>query len=170
MSYSSSVKQKRWRESHREAYNAYMRKYRQLHPIVRTDEVRAKERARRNRHLDVFRANGRNKYSHNKRVSIGNALVALGYTIDDKHLQWELQGERCGRCWCSLQFFESKFDHDHVTLVVRGVVCQSCNCLIDENPNQLTSVYLDRGMSGLQHPLLLSMPENNRPLDEGVRY
>jgi len=40
---------------------------------------------------------------------------------------WLAQGGLCGICGCSLEDIKVDVDHDHVTNLVRGLLCHPCN-------------------------------------------
>ncbi len=81
---------------------------------------------------------------------MSSLLARLGYVEDDKHLLWELQGERCAVDWKPLRWQDAQLDHSHQTKVLRGVVCEPHNLALGSaekngSRKQVLQVYLDRG-------------------------
>ena len=67
---------------------------------------------------DSFR---RGKYKGNNYISWGNLHPSV------KMKMWLNQGKKCALCDREITFEEARLDHDHKTLVHRGVLCNTCN-------------------------------------------
>lgn len=70
-----------------------------------------------------------------------------GMSVADHQLLLERQGGRCAVCCRDLALV---VDHDHDSGVVRGLLCQGCNCgigLLDDDPERCLSAatYLEQG-------------------------
>jgi hypothetical protein len=56
-----------------------------------------------------------------------NLKKRYGITPEDKLRQWQRQNGRCGICGQWLKPQDLKIDHNHITGVRRGLLCQKCN-------------------------------------------
>lgn len=99
--------------------------------------ARVKKRAQRRYH----RKNPRAKYDYHLRSS-------YGITIEQYEEMFSQQEGRCGIC----ETTERKLvvDHDHLTKLVRGLICNKCNralaCLGDSREGLLRAIaYLEKG-------------------------
>ncbi len=67
---------------------------------------------------DLYR---RGKYKGNDYISWGNKHPSV------KMKMWLEQDKKCALCGKDIPFEDARLDHDHKTLVHRGVLCNSCN-------------------------------------------
>lgn len=81
----------------------------------------------------------------NRRVRKETALKSMyGIDFHDLALLYERQNGVCGGCLSPITWGKTTHvDHDHVTGVVRGILCQPCNLVIgqvSESPDTLVSL------------------------------
>jgi Recombination endonuclease VII len=54
-------------------------------------------------------------------------LARYGLSLDDFGRLWEVQEGRCAICRTGLDQATRHIDHDHITSLVRGLLCRLCN-------------------------------------------
>lgn len=91
-------------------------------------EERAKNAAWRAANPDKVRAqNAAWRAAHPDRVRADHLRIAYGITIDDYEAMLQSQQGVCAICGRPPQTRRLHVDHDHVTLRIRGLLCDSCN-------------------------------------------
>lgn len=97
-------------DDRRRANRMFMRKYRAQHP----DRTRAACKKWRSEHPEIVRLRDREK-----------ACRKRGITLADYDA---MMIEQVGRCAiCDEAMLDPRIDHDHVTDVIRGLLCNTCN-------------------------------------------
>ena len=116
---------RKWHQAHKEQHNEHKRKWYQAH----------KEQQNKNHHQWYEAHKEHEKEKEQKRYK------KLGEKRDPKQFckKWKLyfpdafqkllaiQENRCAVCGISLEHHQIHVDHDHVTSLVRGLLCWRCN-------------------------------------------
>lgn len=133
-------KMRRWRETNREAYNAYMREYNKTHPLSPDKREAATQRGRkwvadnRTRAAETSRAHWRRNHD---RLILEARQRMYGVTPAVQIAMLEAQAHVCAVCHqperrvSQYGFVRAlHLDHDHATGAVRAFLCGDCNRLL----------------------------------------
>ncbi len=111
----------------------YMREYREKNKAKINANARAwhsKKRETDSEYAEKKNAQSR-RFNRENKDSRKNSHLKLKYklTIEEWNKLFDSQGRRCAIC---LTFASKRWhtDHDHITGIVRGILCQHCNHLL----------------------------------------
>lgn len=139
---------RRSREKHKERRNAWNREQR----AEAAKKRKAHQKAWREKNPEVYRMSVIRRTLRAKAQSLASSFkVAYNITLEQFRTVNELQGGGCAICGVTESVGRSKrlnVDHDHVTGIVRGLLCTRCNSAIGymgDNPEFLkrAALYLE---------------------------
>lgn len=148
---------RQWRQDNPEAVRRHKKKWESEHP----DEVRAAKRRRYHADLERSRAAQRDWKERNpERIRVqqqrrlakdhatGRAILYRhGITLEQRAELVAAQGGLCALCPQPLEELSTRqahIDHDHLTELIRGILCNSCNVRLGwyERRIELVAQYL----------------------------
>lgn len=127
---------KAWHEAHPERVREHKRKSRVKRRAENGDEIRAKECAR----LQKWNSANPERRRELNRIA---GLRRYGLTVADYERMKDEQGGGCAICKrdeVASLFNRLYVDHDHVTGVVRGLLCYRCNAALGQFGDDLAGV------------------------------
>ena len=140
----------KYRENNPEQVKATRRKYQERHRNERNEQHRKYYL----KHADELRARSRQRYQANaERGRFRHYKTMYGLSEEEVRRMRLRQGGTCAAC--EHPFTSTPHvDHDHVTGVVRGLLCGGCNraCgLVNDSPIRLRALaaYLERTMTAV---------------------
>jgi hypothetical protein len=122
---------KRYREAHPEKMAAYKRKWvKKIGRTALTTNRREYHRERYQSNREVMRAR-QNEYrrQYPERHYERQLKRRLGMTLAEKRIVWEAQDKKCKLCNRPITLLGAHVDHihDRKPIVIRGLLCGSCN-------------------------------------------